>query len=804
MQDFGYFFLDQEKDMIVSLQMAEDGRLYYELSTPNHHTGNLIRNFAHLCNVSLTENSIGLQVMRGEVPCYVDGNNQLVYVLRLANTKIANIYPDGRIERKATVPAIAKTLMSQTKQYKYGAYETIFKTYVFADCKFHSDLHTHMNANLSPDTLIALGIVSQIRYPLYLIRKLNLEVNDRQMQYLLDTYQKNKQGRTARQAEDMTYLNFADLILNNLDHAEANIVKIRISLSILKDGQAVFTNLEKVYQYRYVFTKGVASDQLIVLHDLDRIPDKDVARCAIQMMKDKQDPRYAHFSLFQNKLLWIARTYQKQGVAYTEISDTTLVKNPGAFDMLAEVHDAMPAITQETGVTIRFLAAMRRIPLQGIEQMPQNYLVQNLSVLSAVAADPYVAGCDFVGEEINDILTLKPLFKVIDQIAAREDGFVIRIHAGENDSLKVNMSHAIACVKDCLAPGQKMPEMRLGHGLYTVALNSAKGKKLLKELADNHIVLEFQITSNVRLNNLTTISRHPLRTYLASGIPCVQGTDGAAIYGTNSMDEQLALARLLHLSHDEMRQMRRAEEEAMAKQLACFARKMDAQKKLLQSMSLQAYFANRLSQQIAEVHLPQDGLLDSSLMLKGQIQPLPADRIPVIIAGGSFNTEERKTRMQPEAVQLLQNVLDQLDPDQYFLVVGHTMSAYEKYAVEHAHGCQVYAFVPSRMKETEIRHLKQHHVYIRISPETIGAALYKSFNYEIFERRPSVVIAFDGNSAGENLIQEARNGKGRASIYVYANARNLKKKAESLQGYVTFFSKEHCIVLPQGALQFTA
>ena len=58
------------------------------------------------------------------------------------------------------------------------------------------------------------------------------------------------------------------------------------------------------------------------------------------------------------------------------------------------------------------------------------------------------------------------------------------------------------------------------------------------------------------------------------------------------------------------------------------------------------------------------------------------------------------------------------------------------------------------------------------------------------------MIAFDGNSAGENLIQEARNGKGKARIYVYAGARSLKKKAESLQGYVTFFSESQKIVLP--------
>ena len=63
----------------------------------------------------------------------------------------------------------------------------------------------------------------------------------------------------------------------------------------------------------------------------------------------------------------------------------------------------------------------------------------------------------------------------------------------------------------------------------------------------------------------------------------------------------------------------------------------------------------------------------------------------------------------------------------------------------------------------------------------------KSFNYEIFERRSSVVIAFDGNSPVSNLIQEAKNGKGKAKIYVNEDNYNLRVKAKTLQGYVTSF-----------------
>lgn len=140
---FTCFFLDNEKDIIVNLYQ-DLGRLYYELETPNHHSGNLIRNLAKMCSLPLTENESGLLVIRGEVPCYIDGNNEEVYIFRLGNTKVANIYPDGRIELKASIPSISKTLMSQTKDYTLDLSKTIFKTFIPREYKFRADLHTHI------------------------------------------------------------------------------------------------------------------------------------------------------------------------------------------------------------------------------------------------------------------------------------------------------------------------------------------------------------------------------------------------------------------------------------------------------------------------------------------------------------------------------------------------------------------------------------------------------------------------------------------------------------------------------------
>ena len=74
---------------------------------------------------------------------------------------------------------------------------------------------------------------------------------------------------------------------------------------------------------------------------------------------------------------------------------------------------------------------------------------------------------------------------------------------------------------------------------------------------------------------------------------------------------------------------------------------------------------------------------------------------------------------------------------------------------------------------------------IRISTEPQEMGIYKSFNYEIFERRNCALFAFDGNSSVANLVQEARNGKGLAYIFIQPKSAVLKAKAASLQGYVT-------------------
>ena len=748
----------------------------------------------------------GLKVIRDEIPCYYDGDNRKMYILRLGNTKIANIFPDGRVEMKASIPAISKTLMSQTRDYRLGVAKTIVKTYIRSECKFHTDLHTHMNGNLPPDALIALGIVRQLRYPYYYIKKLGLKCDSSQTAKLekrrAETEKKlGETGLTGkyrdRRIDDHTFINFAELILGNPTDAQYNIDRIRNSLTIPKDGQAVFADLEKVYLYRYVFTKGVPAEDPFSGINLALIPDREVLAYAEQMRRDRETERFGSNTLYQDLLLWIAREYRRRGIEYAEISDTALLNrdllallNRDLFAArLREIHEVMPAVNRETGVMLRFLAGIRRIPLTIIRDRitPNDYLADNLQILRAIAGDPYVAGSDIIGEEINSILELRAVIRELVRIAGEHDGFVIRIHAGENDSLRDNVANSIDCVKEALAPGQPMPALRIGHGLYTCDLKTARGRKLLEDIKELGVTLEFQITSNVRLNNLSRLDNHPLRRYLRAGIACVQGTDGGALYGTDSIDEELSLEKLLGLSFEELKKMRRADERILQRSRQVFEQRMAAFREDCGAGDAEKWYQRRLEEtpRITQDLWKESGRIDAAEELKELIAPLPEGLFPVVVAGGSFNHSGHRTVIREEDQQMIDRLLDTLDPAKTFFVIGHSLTGLEgRLAARNRGRFRIFAIVPTRISRAEKKRLQEAGVSVRISIESSGMGLYKSFAYEIFKRMNSVLLAFDGNAPAMNLIQEARNGRGKCRIFLNPRSRGLSEKAKLLEGYV--------------------
>ncbi len=811
------FYLDKEKDIIVRLSKSKEDEITYTLETPNHNTGNLITNLAKICKLETIKNEKDMKIITGKIPASINSDNEEVYIFRLGGIKIANIY-ENRIEIKAKIPAITKTLMSQTKNYKLPLEKTIVKTYILKKSKFRTDLHTHMNANLFPDCLIALGIVHQIRYPLYYIKKLNLKMSLEQEEKIYKQREKiEKQFKNSplqgkykiRKIDDNTFINFADFILNNLENAEYNIEKIRTSLVIMKDGQAVFTNLEKSYIYRYVFAKGTESEEKIKLEEnkISKIPEKDIKTILLKMIEDKSaNSPYKNNTLRQDKLLWIAREYQKQGIKYVEIADTDLAKTgEPAIKLLEEVHEIFPVIEKETGVKIRFLVGIRRIPLTIIkdQKTSSTYLKESINVLKAVAKSPYVVGSDFIGEEINDISDLQPAIDEIVKYAKQDEGFTIRVHAGENDSLRDNVRKSIMCIKNALEDGQKMPRCRIGHGLYSENLNTKSGIELMQFMRENGVVIEFQLTSNVRLNNLSDLSNHPIKKFLENGVKCVQGTDGCGMYGSDTFDEQLALQNLLGLTENDFEKMRNVEDEIINYNDKYFEEKQKDFEKFLAGRTIREAILAEEEKNTKETTEDDElrivNSVETEKELKEKIKTLPVDKVPVIIAGGSFNTKGRETIPSEDGLKVLKDFIQNIDTEKVYFVIGHKMQGYEKAVIDISKELdkkvEIDAIVPKLVTEkVKDRLLDEKVKGICISPETEELGIYKSFNYEIFERRKAVVIAFDGNSPVLNLVQEAKNGKGKSKIYVNQENELLKEKAETLEGYVVPFEMKDNIV----------
>ena len=148
---------------------------------------------------------------------------------------------------------------------------------------------------------------------------------------------------------------------------------------------------------------------------------------------------------------------------------------------------------------------------------------------------------------------------------------------------------------------------------------------------------------------------------------------------------------------------------------------------------------------------------------------------------------------------ILERLIKRIDSNKAYFVIGHTVEGYEKAIIDLCKKLnkkfEINAIIPRMISKEEVNKLSNKSINgIRVSIENDAMGIYKSFNYEIFERRNSILIAFDGNSPVSNLVQEANNGKGKSKIYVNEKTAALKDKAKYLQGYVTSFNLKKDIV----------
>ena len=260
----------------------------------------------------------------------------------------------------------------------------------------------------------------------------------------------------------------------------------------------------------------------------------------------------------------------------------------------------------------------------------------------------------------------------------------------------------------------------------------------------------------------------------------------------------MALTNLLDLSSEDLEKMKAVENKLLAENEKYFKEKAKKFEEWLNGRNIKDAILEEQELEIEKnknraFKIGKDTDVNSDDIFKEKIVKLPMDKIPIIIAGGSFNTLGRETILDNKAKKVLTELVRNLDDKKAYFVIGHKMQGYEKAILEISKelgkNFEIDAIVPKKIDKDLAKELLSDNLSgVCISTEQEELGIYKSFNYEIFERRPSIVLAFDGNSPVSNLVQEAKNGKGKSKIYINDDVEALKEKASYLDGYITKFN----------------
>ena len=364
-----------------------------------------------------------------------------------------------------------------------------------------TDLHTHFAGAIGVDTLIDVGIKYDVEYPTEYLKKIGVDTS---------------KYRDINGSINIKYLTYEDkLILKN---------RLRIPI----DTQETFNKMEEIYALRGPFTKN-----------------KEL------------------FPIFLHEL---AKDYQSKGVKYVELSFSSFLEDK---DYLKLIEENLPKIEEETGVKIRFLAGLWR-------HSDKEWNLDLIDRLQTIASSRFIVGCDYMGHETNETYEFEEELQKLAKYAMFKDpNFVIRIHAGENPIYKTNVYDALKIIYDEHEKAQKesgktlpMPRVRIGHGLYGLDIeadgkyNSLEEGAVFKLAREMGAIVEFNMSSNLALNNINTISEVPIKEYIDSGVKAVLGTDGHGMYSTSSLQESV-LAEVAGLSKKDFDVIEKTEDEVI-------------------------------------------------------------------------------------------------------------------------------------------------------------------------------------------------------------------------------------------------
>ncbi|NYF87950.1 adenosine deaminase [Tunturiibacter empetritectus] len=219
-----------------------------------------------------------------------------------------------------------------------------------------------------------------------------------------------------------------------------------------------------------------------------------------------------------------------------------------ALDARDRIEDCgQPSAQPACSVKVRFLyQVLRAFP-------PQHVFAQTLLAFEVASVDPRVVGLNFVQPE-DAYLSMSEYHRqmlMLDYLHSVYPKVHIALHAGEIAPGLVPPDGLRFHIREAVDLGHAE---RIGHGVDVMYENEPQA--LLKELADRHIMVEINLTSNDVILGVTA-PWHPLPSYRAARVPIALSTDDEGVSRIDLTNEYTRAAMDFDLSYLDLKQSAR-------------------------------------------------------------------------------------------------------------------------------------------------------------------------------------------------------------------------------------------------------
>ncbi len=210
-------------------------------------------------------------------------------------------------------------------------------------------------------------------------------------------------------------------------------------------------------------------------------------------------------------------------------------------------HCGGPSAPPACSVEIRLLyQVLRAFP-------PQQVFAQTLLAFEVASSDPNVVGLNFVQPE-DAYLAMSEYhrqMRMLDYLHSVYPNVHISLHAGELTAGLVPPAGLRFHIREAVDLGHAE---RIGHGVDV--MEETEPRLLLHELAERHVLIELNLTSNQVILGVTA-AQHPLPEYLAARVPVALSTDDEGVSRIDLTNEYTRAALDFHLDYASLKQMAR-------------------------------------------------------------------------------------------------------------------------------------------------------------------------------------------------------------------------------------------------------